>query len=149
MNFGDRLKELRENQGLSQEKLAKKTGISNSHISLIERKQRQPGIDTLISLANFFNVSTDYLLGLDENKIKKEVENIAIKKFEFTEEQVKKIDVWDKQHECKLKDEKGNRRLTTTGGRLKYTFIPTSIGMIQKVRCSCGVELDLTEYNKW
>lgn len=70
-------------------------------------------------------------------------------KFEFTEEQSKRIKVWDDLHECSLKDSEGNRRFTTSGGRLKYTFIPTGLGEVQKIKCSCGSELDVSEYEKW
>lgn len=59
---GNKLKKLRENQGLLQKELADKIGISLSSISMYERGERQPDNDTLKKLSQYFNVSIDYLL---------------------------------------------------------------------------------------
>ena len=66
--FAKRLKELREEKGLSQHELAKKLGdeISNSAVSLWELGKRIPKLDALIILAKFFKVSIDYLAGLED-----------------------------------------------------------------------------------
>lgn len=63
--FSDRLKELRIEKGLSQHQLAKQVGLTHTAIGLWERKQRIPNADAIVSLALFFNVTTDYLLGLE------------------------------------------------------------------------------------
>ena len=63
-NFSVRLKELRGEKGLSQNKLAKLTGLTQVSISLWESKKKNPSIDAVIILAKFFNVTTDYLLGV-------------------------------------------------------------------------------------
>lgn len=63
-NFSTRLKELREEKGLSQSQLAKLTHISQAAISLWEDGQRQPNAEVIIKMARFFGVSTDYILGL-------------------------------------------------------------------------------------
>jgi transcriptional regulator with XRE-family HTH domain len=62
MTFGQRLRFLREQRGLSQVELAKKTGIKNHTISNYERDERTPTPDSLAKLAEFFSVTTDYLL---------------------------------------------------------------------------------------
>lgn len=62
MQFGDRLKYLREEKELKQAELATLLNISPSTIGMYERNYRKPDHDTLISIANFFDVSTDYLL---------------------------------------------------------------------------------------
>ncbi len=64
--FHKRLKELREEMGFSQEKLAKKLGYTQTCITKWESGQRNPSLDDLMALAKFFNVTTDYLLGLTD-----------------------------------------------------------------------------------
>lgn len=65
----NRLRELRQQEQLSvkaelsRKELAKRTGISISMIESIEICRREPGIKTLIALADYFNVSIDYLVG--------------------------------------------------------------------------------------
>ncbi|WP_446897479.1 helix-turn-helix domain-containing protein [Clostridium sp. LBM24168] len=61
--FSVRLKELRLKKGLTQKELAEKLNMQNTAISKYELNERKPDIDTLNQLANFFNVSADYLLG--------------------------------------------------------------------------------------
>lgn len=61
--FGRRLKELREKEGFNQLQLAKLLKISRGALSYYESGQRTPNIDFLLTVAHFFKVSTDYLLG--------------------------------------------------------------------------------------
>ncbi len=65
MTFGERLSALREKKGLTQIELADLTKISRSRLSLYEIDKREPDLETVKQLANFFDVSTDYLLGRD------------------------------------------------------------------------------------
>ena len=58
-----RLKELRKARGISQVKLAMDLGMSQNTISRYETGERQAGYDELIRIADYFNVSIDYLLG--------------------------------------------------------------------------------------
>ena len=60
--FGNVLKNLRMSKGLSQEELSNKFGVSTSTIGMYETNKREPNFDLLKEFANFFNVSTDYLL---------------------------------------------------------------------------------------
>ena len=60
--YGNRIVHLRERRGLTQEDLAAKLGISRSALSHYEKDRRQPDFETLKKIANFFNVSIDYLL---------------------------------------------------------------------------------------
>lgn len=64
LKFGNILRELRKSQGLTQGELAAELGVVFSTISMYERKERLPDIETLINLCNFFNVDANYLLGL-------------------------------------------------------------------------------------
>ncbi len=61
--IGKRLKELRNEAGLTQTKVAKAIGVSEPTISLWERGERTPNIEMLSKLCDFYDVSADYLLG--------------------------------------------------------------------------------------
>lgn len=61
--LGSRIKLLREELGLKQEELAKKLSVSSSAIGMYERDAREPNNELMLKIANFFNVSLDYLLG--------------------------------------------------------------------------------------
>ena len=63
-----RLKELREEQRLSQNGLALKLNVSQSTISAYEVGDRTPDLETLIAIAQFFGVSLDYLAGQSDLK---------------------------------------------------------------------------------
>lgn len=63
--FAERLKELREEQKLSVSELAKRLNVSPIAISRWENQKRTPNIDTLFLIANFFGVSADYLIGIE------------------------------------------------------------------------------------
>lgn len=69
VNFGDTLKKLRKNAGMTQTELAKRLGITKSVVSYYELQERTPSPDVLIRLAGIFHVTTDYLLGIDNGKI--------------------------------------------------------------------------------
>ena len=63
-----RLKNLREESNLTLRQLSQKLDISYSSLGKYEREEQQPSIDTLIKIAKFFGVSTDYLLGYSNYK---------------------------------------------------------------------------------
>ena len=67
MSFPERLANLRKTNAVTQKQLAAKTGISEIGIRSYEGRRRQPTADKLISLADFFNVSLDYLVGRSDN----------------------------------------------------------------------------------
>ena len=64
--LGTRIKELRKEFGLSQVELALRMEVTKQTISNWENENIQPSVDMLVGLANVFNVTTDYLLGLDD-----------------------------------------------------------------------------------
>ena len=68
-NFGNRLKSLRLQSGMTQQQLADKIGITKSVISFYELRERTPSPEILIKLAAEFKVSSDYLLGIEKTKI--------------------------------------------------------------------------------
>ena len=67
MNFAQIAKELREETGLSQQRLGEKLGISSSGIGHLEIGDCEPKSSTLIAYAKYFDISADYLLGLEDN----------------------------------------------------------------------------------
>ena len=64
----NRIRELRKNRGMNQEALASFIGVSQQTISKIERNTDSLSVDILIRLSDQFNVTTDYLLGLSDEK---------------------------------------------------------------------------------
>lgn len=63
MNFGERLKLLRDKNGLIQQDLADLLSVGRATIAGYETKGKQPDYEKLYILANYFNVSIDFLLG--------------------------------------------------------------------------------------
>lgn len=79
MSFGKRLTEVRKNKNLSQEDLAKHLGTKSPVIGRYERDEMKPSIDTANKLAEFLEVSLDYLTGnsdvlLDTNTLNRILE---------------------------------------------------------------------------
>lgn len=70
--FSKRLKELRTSLDLSQAQFASEIGFSQSAIYTWENQTREPGINALIKIAQYFNTSVDYLIGLPTTSIKQE-----------------------------------------------------------------------------
>ena len=64
-----RLKEIRKSKKISQLKLSIELNMSQNTISRYETGDREPGINELIKLADYFNVSVDYLLERTDNPI--------------------------------------------------------------------------------
>jgi len=66
MTIGRRVKQLRKDMALSQKELSERLSIGHSTLSCYETDKRQIPYDTLIALAKYFDVTTDYLLGLED-----------------------------------------------------------------------------------
>lgn len=62
-SLGSRIKGLREKHNISQKDFANKISVSNVVLSRYESDERKPDYDTLQKIADFFEVSTDYLIG--------------------------------------------------------------------------------------
>lgn len=65
--FATRLKELRTSKGLTMEALAKEIHGTKASIGNFENGNKKPSMDALIALADFFDVSLDYLVGRTDN----------------------------------------------------------------------------------
>ena len=68
INFGKKLKKLRIENGLTQQQLAARLGVSKSVISYYELQERIPSPDVLSKLASIFHVSSDYLIGIESRQ---------------------------------------------------------------------------------
>lgn len=66
--FSERIRKLREEAGINQPQLAQILEVKTATINRYENNVREPEYATLIKIADFFNVSTDYLLGRTENR---------------------------------------------------------------------------------
>ena len=67
MEYYEIIKALREDRDMTQEELCKALNISQQSLSKYEKNERRLPIDILKRYATFFNVSTDYILGLTKN----------------------------------------------------------------------------------
>lgn len=66
--LGSRIRELRKEKKMSQRELAEKLNVSQQTIGAWETERIVPGADTLGTIANYFDVTSDYLLGRSEQR---------------------------------------------------------------------------------
>ena len=85
--LGDKIKKLRIQKGLLQKDLANILGTSTSAIGMYEQNRRVPDSNTLVTLASYFGVSVDYLLGKEDSTL------ISYEKFGFMPVKKRKIPV--------------------------------------------------------
>jgi len=64
--LGDKIKKLRKSKSITQEELGKNIGVSTSMVGMYETNARKPSYEVLVKIADFFNVSTDFLLSTEE-----------------------------------------------------------------------------------
>ena len=67
-NFADNLRRLRKSRKLTQTDLADKLGVGRSALSMYELGNREPDFETLETIADFFNVDMDFLVGREKEK---------------------------------------------------------------------------------
>jgi transcriptional regulator with XRE-family HTH domain len=75
-----RLREIRIEKGYTQEKVAEYLGFTRPTYTAYESGRRKPDNGTLVKLANFFDVSLDYLLGRTKNRHKKRTPITGVQK---------------------------------------------------------------------
>lgn len=86
MTFGNRLSQLREEQGFHTRKsFAEKIGIPETTLRNYETDVREPGHTFLKQMSDFFKVSTDYLLGITEEKERRSTHQLKSSEFEHIE----------------------------------------------------------------
>ncbi len=66
IDIGSKIKELRLEKGLLQKDLAIQIGVARNTITQYEKNLANPSYEVLIAIAKFFNVSTDFLLGVED-----------------------------------------------------------------------------------
>lgn len=112
MNFANTLKNLRELHNVTQDELAKYLKVSRPTIAGYERKNRQPDFEKLVKIAEYFNVSIDYLITgiptpenapVDENALDHEI-IISYKKLSVHSKQdllkyIKLLELYDQKNQ--------------------------------------------------
>ena len=68
-NFAQTLSDLRKSRGYSQRKVARDLGISQALLSHYENGFREPGIEFICRVCDYYNISADYLLCRTENSV--------------------------------------------------------------------------------
>lgn len=68
VDFGNNLKKLRLREGMTQQQLADRLGVTKSVVSYYELQERYPSPEILMKLAAVFHVSTDFLLGIERGE---------------------------------------------------------------------------------
>ena len=63
----ERIKTLRNEKGIGQNLLAQELGLSNASISYWENAKQEPSAQAIFKLAEYFGVSADYILGLEDD----------------------------------------------------------------------------------
>jgi len=86
--FVERLKTLRESAGISQEELAKKIGLKRVAVTNYENGVRMPNLVMIVKIAEYFNVTTDYLLGKERHS-----------KPEYADA-IERLGLWNKNIDC-------------------------------------------------
>lgn len=118
--LGDRLKELRLNNGLKQSDLLKKFNLSSARYSQYENDKRVPDYELLIKFADFYNVSIDYLLGrtnvikpenIDENDLLAKI-NTADSETKASVEQFLNYLLYEKERKNKEKNDNNAKKNT-------------------------------------
>lgn len=64
--YGQRIKEIRQEKGIAQSQLAEMLSTTQSTVGKYEREEIQLAVDTIIKICKVFEVSADYLLGLED-----------------------------------------------------------------------------------
>lgn len=97
MTLGQKIKQLREQQGFSREELAKKLDLSYWAISKYETDNRVPDTETIKKLALLFGVSIDFLYGHEDNHLKS---SLPFQTDSFLNDLLKKVpDLTDEEKE--------------------------------------------------
>lgn len=67
IDIGTTIKELRLEKGILQKELAKEINVARNTVTQYEKNLARPSYEVLVAIAKYFNVSTDYLLGLEDD----------------------------------------------------------------------------------
>lgn len=96
--FNTRLQILRKSKRLTQDELASRLGVNRGTYANYERGHRQPDFETLVKIADYFDVTTDYLLGRNEKTSASEIKSpIPFDQIGITEEDFKKLSTYQQE----------------------------------------------------
>lgn len=101
--FGLRLKELREERGISQRELAEIIGISKGAVYYYESDGRAPDIVTLEKISDYFDISADYLLGRTNARTKKPLLRSICDKTGLSDKSVRMLARLKKENNSRLR----------------------------------------------
>lgn len=137
--IGKIIKQLREEKNITQADLAKAVGVTTSSIGMYETEARKPSYEIVVKLANYFNVTTDYLLGnkKDQNITNSDTEfspKLSVKEQEKLDKQAEELineltislsqnkdHLTDKDYDVLLASMKGALQAMTIRNKKKYT----------------------------
>lgn len=119
MTFGQRLKKLREEKDISREELAQRLGISYWTLSKYETDSRSPDHETIVTIAEHLNVTTDYLLGRTNQRNPQNqnpaLNNPALKEIEsLSDESLKELENYIRLLKIKDEMDKGKNETSST-----------------------------------
>lgn len=69
-NFSERLSTLRKNKGVSMAALGEHLSVTDEAVRLLEKGKRSPSFEVLCAIADYFDVSLDYLVGRSDDPIR-------------------------------------------------------------------------------
>lgn len=91
MSFGDRLREMRLQKGLTQEQLAQQIGVAKSTLTGYEKGNREPDVFKIKRILEVLEVDSDYLLGISRNPVKEDITINQPKGYTLLNDESKKI----------------------------------------------------------
>lgn len=100
--FGELLAELRQDRGMTQKELAKVLYVSDGTISNYENGVHYPDVEKLMDIADFFGVTTDYLLGRCKNNLSPDVFSETLLGQRTTGDMIEVIQSLDADHKQAL-----------------------------------------------
>lgn len=143
MSFGKQLKKLRSDKEITQLQLSEILDTAKSNISKYEADTIEPNISMLCKLANYFNVSTDYLLGLSDTKLPYRIATNFCEKTRLNENIGNSINYWIS------KTGYGNDELAEKLGireelldDYRSGFVEPSLEILQALSKICNVSTD-------
>lgn len=101
--FGELLSELRQDHGMTQKELAKVLYVSDGTISNYENGVHYPDVEKLMDIADFFGVTTDYLLGRCKYNLSPDIFSSPLIESKTTGELIQIIQALDGDHKQALK----------------------------------------------
>ena len=120
VNLGDRYRDLRKDRKLTQDDLAQYLGLTRSAINTWEQGLSIPSVNMIISLSQFYGVTTDYLLGLDNTDLV-DISKLSSEDRVIVHDLVKRLSIPTK----KMKKETSIIKETTTNGITRGRKITT------------------------